>query len=110
MLISDSFLPVSTSASITAGEKIKTDSFSGELLFLYQILSIIYIFSYLVALVKEGVLKEITVSYLMVGHTGNSVDQLFRFVSYRIWFWLFKTSSINDSVDCRPALQLFFLF
>ena len=41
----------------------------------------IYLFSYLVALVTVGVFQEITMSYMIVGHTHDEVDQLFSIVA-----------------------------
>ena len=37
-----------------------------------------YLFSFLSALVELDVFEEISVNFLIVGHTGNEVDQLFR--------------------------------
>ena len=35
-----------------------------------------FLFGYLSSLVDLNVVKDVTVSYLMVGHTGNCVDQV----------------------------------
>jgi hypothetical protein len=36
-----------------------------------------YLFSFLTALLEKNIFIEITCNYLLVGHTGNQVDQLF---------------------------------
>lgn len=41
----------------------------------------IFLFSYLAALVSVGVFQEITMSYMLVGHTHDEVDQLFSIVA-----------------------------
>ena len=40
-----------------------------------------YLLSFLSALVEQGVFREVIIYFLIVGHTGNSVDQLFREVA-----------------------------
>ena len=37
-----------------------------------------FLFSFLSALVELDVFEEISCNFLLVGHTGNEVDQLFR--------------------------------
>ena len=37
-----------------------------------------FLFSFLSGLVELDVFEEITCNFLLVGHTGNEVDQLFR--------------------------------
>ena len=38
-----------------------------------------YLFSFLSVLLELRIFEEITFDYLIVGHTGNEVDQLFRY-------------------------------
>ena len=44
-----------------------------------------YMFSFLFALVKLDIFEEVTCNFLLVGHTGNEVDQLFREAVHFIW-------------------------
>ena len=37
-----------------------------------------YLFAFLCALVKLDIFEQVTCNYLLVGHTGNEVDQTFR--------------------------------
>ena len=46
-----------------------------------------YLFSFLFALVKLDVFEAVTCNFLIVGHNGNEVDQLFREAVYIIFDW-----------------------
>ena len=56
-----------------------------------------FVFSFLAALVELRVFTEITMDFMLVGHTGNSVDQLFSCLAK-----VFKESemkSVDDLID-----------
>ena len=56
-----------------------------------------YVFGYLAALIELQIFTEITIDFMLVGHTGNNVDQLFSCLAK-----VFKEnemSSVNDLID-----------
>ena len=70
-----------------------------------------YLFAFLASLVELNVFTEVTVNYLLVGHTGNEVDQLFSIVANALkreictieeLVSIISNSSIQPKPSCEP--------
>ena len=61
-----------------------------------------YLFSFLASLVTLNVFEEITVNYLLVGHTGNEVDQLFSIVCNMLEVDITTVEKLKERIIASP--------
>ena len=70
-----------------------------------------YLFSFLYSLVHLDIFKEVIISFLLVGHTGNPVDQLFSILTQEFKNSEIKTIEemfakiINSPISPKPEVQ-----
>lgn len=59
-----------------------------------------YIFAFMAALVKKGVFAEVDIDFLVVGHTGNEVDQCFSILANE-----FRKNQINTLEELMKLIE-----
>ena len=92
------------------GEKIRYYSYLNLIYLQIKLFQNRYLLSFLSALVDLGVFREIILYFLLVGHTGNQVDQLFSILTQEFKKIELKTledleESIRKSINPTPDVE-----
>ena len=61
-----------------------------------------YVFSFLAKLVKLGIFDEATIDFLIVGHTGNEVDQLFSILTNEFKGEILSVQELLKKISTAP--------
>lgn len=63
-----------------------------------------FLFSYLASLVELNIFEEVTCDYLLVGHTGNEVDQLFSCLCKQLKDDITTLEMLKEKITTSPIL------
>ena len=61
-------------------------------------------FSFLACLVDLKVFEEVTIDYLLVGHTGNEVDQLFSILANELKSEILTIEDLKEKIEAAPIV------